>query len=232
MRPFDVAWWSEVWDHTNAYLSAHPLAEFALEALLTGAVAASLYFMKTTRTWIATLWRRLRDDILCAHVFPFLGLATRKELNDLVALSMEKMDERIAKQLSSQVSPSVSGNATLDEDRIVERFGVKVRVTKSAWSYLRTDDDARMSDELIGRLLQGPFCPSCMVNLVFWDGRRVQYMMSAECPACHWKWKGNDGRAMELAEFKKAIFRVLSAEVRRTGTLVDAEAQPAATPTT
>jgi len=172
-----------------------------------------LYFSKWSRTQLTRFGRWFRDQVLGAYVFPFLGLVTRQELEQALAT---------IRAAGSTVTSSRS-------ERIVQRLGVKVKVTERAWDYLNNADDAMLDIDYIHSVLHGPFCPVCMFNLVGLHHTRAVTL--GKCPNCDWTWAQNDGHEMGLYEIKRAIYKDLSAEVRRTGSLQDTDepAQPQAT---
>lgn len=201
-----------IWKEANKLLADNPL----LEKLIFGGLASLPLFFRKFREWLIekakVFGRWLRDQVLCAHVFPFLGLVTKKELEQAIS-------SRIP---SSRIEPANPF------PRIIDRLGIKIGLHDDISNYLGHIDESKLDEDTLDRLIHGPFCPKCLRSLAFWDGSSGTHnWMRRRCEneRCDWSWPGSHwptaGNRIPLFAIKHELYKSLSAEFRRTGKLAD-----------
>jgi hypothetical protein len=201
------------WNRLNEILNTYPAVPY-LVSFLVGLIlflfrrvreTAGRYFAVVSVWIVGQFHRWLRAA--CAS----LGIARLEDL------------ERLRKEFAGVIrrAPEASVQAESPNPTSVERLGTKIGLHENIWQYLGKKDPHQMDSRTIDVLLKSPFCKKCSYVLTEWNSSLREYCVCNLCPHCSETWAA--GQLVKLDAFKDAAYKLLDAEMRRTGTLKPTE---------
>lgn len=154
------------------------------------------------------------------------GLIHQHQLEDL-AVDLRQRLHRLEQSTSQAFSEPQMDQPGIP--RSVLRHGVRITLTDNIWKELGVVQPTDLPDNLIDKILQGPFCRNCLRSLVasvLVDGERS---VRHQCRHCSLSWRVDpESSTVPLRQFKREIYELLDAEYRRKGAVAVRDEGPEA----